>query len=164
MKKCTIPALVCFLAVGVTLMLGCGTPPESTTTPPSPEPPTPTLVPQSHNLINSTIVMSPSGYFDIEFSVDTEIMHNARVVGSFTTANNSGGDIEVMIMDDMAYTDWIDGHQVSVNYTSGNKTTADIDLSITTSGKYHLVFSNNDPELSSKHLLAIAELKWDELQ
>jgi len=145
-------------------MLGCGIPPESTITPPSPEPPTPTLVPQSHNLINATIVMSPSGYLDIEFSVDTEIMHNARVVGSFTTANKSGGDIEVMIMDDMAYTDWIDGHQVSVNYTSGNKTTADIDLSITTSGTYHLVFSNNDPELSSKHLLAIAELKWDELK
>ena len=164
MKKCTIPALVCLLAAVTTLILGCGILPDSTTTPPTPETPAPTLVPQSHNLINATIVMSPDGYFDIEFSVDTETMQNARVVGSFATSHNAGGDIEVMIMDDIAYTDWLDGHQINVNYTSGNKTTADIDLSITTSGKYHLVFSNNDPELSSKHVLAIAELNWDELK
>ena len=162
MKKCTIPALVCFLIVVPSLILGCSAPPESATTPQSPKPSNP--APQSHNLINATIVISPGGYFDIEFSVDLTTMHDVRVVGSFTTSQNVGGDTEVMITDDMAYTDWIDGRQVSMLYTSGNKTTANIDLPITTSGAYHLVLSNNDAELSSKQILATIELEWNELR
>ena len=164
MRKYTVLVLLCFLVVVPSFVFGCSAPLEPITTPASPESPTPVSMPQSHNLIDATLIISPGGYYDVKFSVDTTTMHNVRVVCSFTSSGSSGSDIEVIVMDDIAYANWIDGHQVDVLYTSSKTTTANIDLSITTSGTYHLVFSNNHSEVSSKHVSTKVELKWTELR
>jgi len=118
--------------------------------------------PQSSNLIDGNIVVVPGNYYDIQFSVDTSEMQNTRVVGSFEAAGGSGNDIEAFIFDDMSFNNWKNGHQVTPLYNSGKITVANIDTSITTSGKYHLVFSNLFSIVSSKNVSARVDLNWSE--
>lgn len=155
MRKTTIFILLCFLVAVPSFIFGCSAPMEPVEPPPPP-------VPESRNLIDATLVISAGGYYDVEFSVDAMTMHNVRVVGSFTSSGSSGSDVEVVIMGDTAYANWLDGHQVEVLYTLGKLTTANIDLPIATSGTYHLVFSNNHSEVSSKHVSTRVELEWTE--
>jgi hypothetical protein len=121
------------------------------------------LVSRSYNLINGTITVSPGTYYSVSFPVDMNAMRNVWVDGSFTAAGGSGNDIEVHIMDDIAYTNWVNGHTVSVIYSSGKVTTANIDVPITMSGNYYLVFSNRFSMVSSKNVATKVDLKWSEL-
>jgi hypothetical protein len=91
-------------------------------------------------------------------------MTNPRVKGSFTASGGSGNDIETFIFDDMAYTNWVNGHQVNTFYNSGRITVANIDASITTPGKYHLVFNNGFSIFTSKHVSTTVNLEWYELR
>lgn len=91
-------------------------------------------------------------------------MRNARVKGSFKASGGSGNDIRPLIMDDMAYTNWSNKHQVNVLYSSGQLTVADIDVPITTSARYHLVLSNDFSTVSSKNVTTKIDLIWSELR
>ncbi len=116
--------------------------------------------PQSSNLINGNIVITPGDYYDIPFSVDTGEMQDIKVVGSFEASGGSSNDIEAAILDDMTFINWINGQQGTALYNSGKITLAEIDVSITTSGKYHLVFSNTFSTVSSKTVSAKVDLHW----
>lgn len=105
-------------------------------------------------------MVTPGDYYDIPFQVDTSEMRNIRVVGSFEAGGGSGNDIIALILDDMAFINWINEHQVTPLYNSGKITTADIDVSITISGKYHLVFHNLFSIFSSKNVAAKVDLNW----
>jgi hypothetical protein len=140
MKKYGIITVVLVIAT-LTLFSGCNTP-------------------QSSNLIDGNIVVTPGDYYDIPFLVDTSEMQNIRVVGYFAASGGSGNDIEVAILDDITFTNWINGHQGTSLYNSGKITVAEIDVSITTSGKYHLVFSNTFSIVSSKNVSARVDLNW----
>jgi hypothetical protein len=140
MKKYAILTVVLLTAI-LALFPGCSTP-------------------QSNNLINGNIVVTPGDYYDIPFLVDTNEMQNVRVVGYFAASGGSGNDIEVAILDDMAFINWINGHEVNSLYSSGKITVAEIDVSITTSGKYHLVFHNLFSIISSKNVYANVDLNW----
>ena len=164
MRKCTFLALLISLVLVLSLVLGCSAPQWPSGAPSRPKSPTPVLVPQSRNLVNATITVGPGKHYDIPFSVNVNTMRNVRVVGSFRASGGSGNDIKAIIMDDMAYINWVNGHQVSILYLSGKITTANIDVAITTSGKYHVVFSNDFSILSSKHVSTRVELEWSELR
>jgi hypothetical protein len=127
-----------------------------------PRQPTPVLVPQSQNLVNGMITVRAGGYYDQSFSV-TSSMQNARITGSFRASGGSGNDIVTLIMDDMAFTNWVNGHQVQVYYQSGQITVANIDASLPL-GKYHLVFSNTFSSFSSKSVSTKVDLNWSELR
>lgn len=116
--------------------------------------------PQTSNLINGNIVVTPGDYYDIPFLVDTNEMRNIRVVGSFEASGGSGNDIIALILDDIAFANWINEHQVTSLYNSGKITAADIDVSITISGKYHLVFHNLFSIISSKNVTTRVDLNW----
>ena len=140
MKKYGIIAVVLVIAIS-TSFSGCNTP-------------------QSSNLINEIIVVAAGDYYDIPFSVDTSEMQNVRVVGYFAASGGTGNDIEVAILDDMTFTNWINGHQGTSLYNSGKIMAVEIDVSITTSGKYHLVFSNTFSIVSSKTVSSRIDLNW----
>ncbi len=125
--------------------------------------PTPILVPKTYNLVNGVITVGPNDYYHVQFIIDTDSMLNVKVEGTFRASGGSGNDIEVMILDDMAYTNWINGHTVSAIYFSGKLTTSNIDAEIVSSGKYHLVFSNEFSIISSKDVSTKVDLNWSEL-
>ena len=164
MGRRTFFTLLCLLLVVLSLVLGCSPAQRPSTVPQKAKSPTPVFVPQSRNLVNATITVGAGSHYDIPFSVDANVMRNVRLVGSFRASGGSGNDIIAIIMDDMTYTNWVNGHKVRVFYSSGKITTANIDVSITTSGKYHLVFSNDFSILSSKDVSTRVELEWSELR
>jgi hypothetical protein len=126
--------------------------------------PTPMLVPQSQNLVNATITVDAGSYYGVRFSVDTVRMQNAAVVGTFTASGGSGNDIDVFILDDIAFTNWVNGHQVMTLYYPGRLTTERINVSVTSSGTYHLVFSNKFSIISAKNVSTKVDLNWSELR
>lgn len=140
MNKYSIIAVALVIAT-LTLFSGCNTP-------------------QNSSLIDGNIVVAPGDYYDIPFLVDTSEMQNIRVTGYFAASGGSGNDIEAAILDDITFTNWINGHQGTSLYNSGKITVAEIDVSITMSGKYHLVFSNTFSIVSSKTVSAKVDLNW----
>lgn len=150
------------------LIIGCSEPPQVNLDPVITELQTSVvgaenLVARSHNLIDETITVRAGDHHDIPFSVDMETMHDVRVTGSFMASGGSRNDITVIIMDEIDYINWSNLHHVDVLYTSGQLTTATIDKQITTSGRYHLVFTNNFSVFSSKEVSAKVDLTWSEV-
>ena len=96
--------------------------------------PTPTrvLVHQASNLVNGTITVKAGTWYATSFTVINQL--NVRVSGSFRASGGSGNDIVALILDDIAYTNWSNGHQVSAIYNSGQLTVANINVSISPSG------------------------------
>jgi len=147
MKRVIAPVLLCLSILLLGTGAGC---PESTSSP----------VSQSYNLVNETLTIGPGEHVSIPFYVDANAMQNLRVYGSFRAAGGSRNDIWAMIMDDTAYINWVYGHQVTVVYSSGQVTTANINVPIARSGKYHLVFSNHFSIVSSKNVSTTVALMW----
>lgn len=114
---------------------------------------------QTSNLVNGTITVNSRSYYNAVFSV-TSAMTNSTLTGSFTASGGSGNDIIAMVLDDMSFTNWINGHQVNSLYSSGQLTTANINVSITTPGTYHLVFSNAFSTFTSKQVSTSVNLQW----
>jgi hypothetical protein len=99
---------------------------------------------QNYNLVNGVITVSAGSYYNISFTV-TSAMTNPSLTGSFTASGGSGNDIIALMLDDTSLTNWVNGHQVNTFYNSGQLTTSNINVSITTPGTYHLIFSNKLP-------------------
>ena len=118
-------------------------------------------VPKSLDLVNGVITVNAGSYYNVPFTVNSS-MSGAKVSGSFTASGGSGNDIIVLILDDIAYTNWVNGHQVTVLYSSGQLTTDTLNVSITTSGTYHLVYSNRFSVISTKNVNTTVDLKWSE--
>jgi hypothetical protein len=114
---------------------------------------------KSSNLVNGAITVKAGSYYNVTFSI-TSAMANSKVIGSFTASGGSGNDIIALVIDDMSYTNWINGHQVSTLYNSGQLTTANVNVSITTPGTYHLVFSNTFSTFTSKQVSTSVNLQW----
>ena len=119
-------------------------------------------VPQSQNLVNGTITVPAGECYYKSFSV-TSIMQNAMVTGSFQASGGSRNDIVTLIMDDMAFNNWVNGHQVQFYYQSGQITVANIDVFLP-SGEYYLVFSNTFSTFTSKNVITRVDLNWSELR
>jgi hypothetical protein len=169
MKRCSIIIILLFLSMVIlSLVVGCGEPPQVNPDPVITESTAPILGPEnlvtrSQNLIDETITVGAGDHHDIPFSVDLDTMHNVRVTGSFMASGGARNDITAIIMDEVDYINWSNLHHVDVLYTSGQLTTAIIDAPITTSGKYHLVFTNNFSVFSSKEVSAKVDLTWSEV-
>lgn len=151
MKRRFLCVIVGLLALIVIPMVGCS---QSTSVANQQQP---TL--RSSNLVNGTITVKAGSYYNAPFSI-TSAMTNSSVTGSFTASGGSGNDIIALVLDDMSFTNWINGHQVSALYNSGQLTTANISVSIATPGTYHLVFSNEFSVISSKQVSTSVNLQW----
>ncbi len=114
------------------------------------------------NLVNGTITVQAGSYYNVQFSVDTNVMKDVMVEGSFQASGGSGNDIDALVLNEMDFINWLNGHQVSPVYYSGKITIADINVPITKSGDYHLVFGNTFSVISSKNVSAQVDLHWAE--
>ena len=84
------------------------------------------------------------------------------VTGSFTASGGSGNDIEVLILNDISYRNWMNGDMVADLYHSGKVTIDTFNVPITVSGTYHLVYSNEFSIISTKTVTTTVDLKWSE--
>ena len=160
MKKCTILTLSYFFVVFVSLCLvGC-TPEPFPAILPSVDLPNPEG--QSKVIVDEIITVNSDELLDLPFDVNAMNMHNVRVVGWFMASGGSRNDIKVLILDDIDFINWNNLHEVEGVYKSGKLTIGKIDVPITASGKYHLIFDNRFSEFSSKNVLAKVYLFWSE--
>lgn len=120
-------------------------------------------LPQSRSLVNGTLAISAGNHYDVQFSVATNTMHDVTITGTFTASGGSGNDVEVYLFSAADYANWANGHAFAVLYSSGRVTAASIDIPITSSGDYHLVYSNEFSWISTKSVSTSVDLKYSEL-
>ena len=107
--------------------------------------PTPTVTgPQSQTLVSGDISVSAQTNFDYAFTV-TAAMKQVNVNGKFNTFGGAPNHIEVYIMDDSTYTNWLKKRTVHILFDSGLMSSGTVDQAITVPGKYHLIFTNYAP-------------------
>jgi hypothetical protein len=133
-----VRVIITFLFVAVLSMItACGS--SSTVTP------TPTVTgPQSQTLVSGDISVSAQTNFDYAFTV-TAAMKQVNVSGKFNTFGGAPNHIEVYIMDDSTYTNWLKNRIVHILFDSGMLSSGTVDQAITVPGKYHLIFTNYAP-------------------
>ncbi len=102
-------------------------------------------VTKTENIVDGVVTVEAGKYVDYKFSAPNQ----ALVSGNFTASGGSGNDIRVLILNETAYTNWVNGHDVSTYYDSGQLTTGSITASVP-KGNYYLVYSNTFSTVSSK--------------
>ena len=158
MKRILSAIILLFLAVSVAAC-GAGASPGVRATPAR----QPVQVTQTKNLVNGMITVGARSYYDIYFYVESG-MHGARVAGRFSASGGGGNDILTAVMDDQAFINWKNGHDVTVLYSSGQITIADLNVPVSTGKGYHLVFDNQFSLLTSKKVSTEVNLTWSETQ
>jgi hypothetical protein len=155
-KKCFKIVFTVYCIMLLTVILACG-PAAGTSTLTTPITPGP----QSAPLVNGNISVKAGTNLDYAFTVEPA-MKDVSVVGSFQTFGGAPNHIEVYIMDDATYTTWLKGGTAHILLDSGNLSSGDIDQAITTSGKYHLTFTNYaSASLSPAQQVTVSfDLKW----
>jgi hypothetical protein len=118
--------------------------------------------PKSLNLVNGVISIQAGSYYDIPFTVDTSFMKDVRVEGTFQASGPSGNCREALILEHMDFINWVNGHAITPVYYSGQVTFTDINVNITSSGEYHLVFDNRLSIISTKNVSAQVDLYWSD--
>jgi predicted nucleic acid-binding Zn ribbon protein len=126
----------------------------------APQPPAPVFVPVTQKLTSGQLVVRAGKYIRTKFSVDTEKMHDVRLVGGFRASGGSGNDIQVVLADENEFENWINGHQARVLYSTGKTTTGKIDVAIMEPGTYILAFSNVFSMFADKDVFAEVELRY----
>jgi hypothetical protein len=101
----------------------------------------------NQNIANGVNPVGAGNYAYYQFSVPTQ----ASISGDFTAFGGSGNDIIVVIIDETAYINWINGHSVSTYYNSGQMTTGSITASVP-KGNYYLIYSNKFSTVSNKNV------------
>jgi hypothetical protein len=117
------------------------------------------FVNKTRNIVNGIETIKPGGYEYIRFNIDGAMV-NVVLSGTFTASGGSGNDIEVLVLDDINYTNWVNGHQAYVLYDSGKTTTGRPSVSINKSGTYYLIFNNNWSIISEKSVTTRFDLTW----
>ena len=160
MEKLAILTLSCFFVAYVSICLVSCTPEPFPETLPRVDLPTPEGL--SKVIVDEIVTVDSDELLDLPFIVDVTNVHNVRVVGWFMASGGSRNDIRVLILDDIDFINWNNLHEVEGIYKTDKLTIGKIDVPITASGQYHLVFDNRFSEFSSKNVLAKVYLYWSE--
>jgi hypothetical protein len=146
--------LILFLTIIlIVFVFSCAGPPSISTLPPS-------SAPNTRNVVDGVITIPANEYYEASFTVNTTIMHNARVVGTFEASGGAGDDIEALIITDAVFAKWTQGHNGPTIYDSGKLTASSVNVTISDSGVYHLIFDNSFSLISSKEVTAKLNLVW----
>jgi hypothetical protein len=129
----------------------------------SPGPPSVRYVPVDQKIASGQILVRANGYVQYRFQITPE-MRNAQVSGQFNASGGTGNDIEAVIATESEYTNWVNGHQAKVFYsTQGKKTTDTFDVRLAP-GTYYLALSNRFSALTSKDVFLEVDLKYQGME
>ena len=156
------------LAVGLYFWSGVSkTPSNPTTTQAAPAPsapPAPVFVPVTKNLVEGQLIVRAGGMVKYKLQIDTTKMRNPIVSGSFRASGGRGNDIQVVLADEDSLENLLNGHKVPSLYKTQPITNGKLDVPITESGTYYLVFNNRFSMLSPKQVFADVTLTYEEQQ
>lgn len=120
-------------------------------------------VPVSQKIASGQIEVRASGYVQYRFQITPE-MRDAHVSGRFNASGGTGNDIEAVIASEDEFTNWINGHQARVFYsTQGRKTTDTFDVRLGP-GTYYLAFNNRFSALSAKDVFLEVDLNSQRME
>ena len=120
-------------------------------------------VTQKDSIASGQITVRHGGYVFDKIEI-TPGMSKATVSGNFTASGGAGNDIEGVIADEEGYTNWINGHEARVFWsTQGQETTGGFSTMLTP-GTYYLVFSNKFSPLTDKDVSIDASLTYQKPQ
>lgn len=114
--------------------------------------------PQSLPLVRGTISIAAGRYYHCPFHVASSTK-NVRLKGSFEAV--SGGEVVVCVFDDLNFRNWAASADSKALYNSGRLVVGKIDLAITGTGNYHLVFSNTFSWITRKTLKVSVDLHFE---
>jgi hypothetical protein len=125
---------------------------------PAPVPKT-RYVPVSQKIATGQIVVKANGYVQYRITITPEMVE-PTVTGSFNASGGSGNDIAAVIADETNYTNWINGHQAQVFWsTQGKQTTGSIESRLQP-GMYYLAFSNKFSAFTDKQVFLEVDLNY----
>jgi hypothetical protein len=120
-------------------------------------------VPVDQKIASGQIVVRAKGYEQYRFQITPE-MRNVHVTGQFNASGGTGNDIEAIIATEVEFTNWVNGHQARVFYsTQGKKTTDTFNVSLAP-GTYYLAFSNRFSALTSKDVFLEVDLNYQRIE
>lgn len=120
-------------------------------------------VPADQKIASGQIVVRAAGYVQYRFQVTPE-MRNAHITGRFNASGGTGNDIEAVIATEEEFTNWINGHQARVFYsTQGRKTTDTFDVRLGP-GTYCLAFNNRFSAFSAKDVFLEVDLNSQKME
>jgi hypothetical protein len=123
----------------------------------------PRYSPASEAIVSGNVAVQANGYADYRFQI-TPGMRDARLIGTFTASGGSANDIEAVVASEAEFSNWINGHQAHVFYsTQGKKTTDTFDVRLGP-GVYHLAFNNRFSAFAAKNLSVDVNLNYQQLQ
>jgi hypothetical protein len=119
------------------------------------------IIPQEHrqNIVNGMIGVKAGGYQAYPFYAP-DGSSDVSVKGNFEARGGSGNDIKVAILDQQAYTNWKNGHQVNAYYSSGKLTTSTLNEGVPSGEQMYLVFDNQFSTFSSKDVRTSVDLVY----
>lgn len=167
--KWLLGVVIVFLVIFLVLVSNRRNPPAAAETPTRGSSATPArmpsirYVPVSQKLASGQIVVRAGGYIQYRCEI-TPDMRNAHVSGRFNAAGGTGNDIEAVIATEEEFTNWVNGHQARVFYsTQGRKTTDTIDVRLAP-GTYYLAFNNRFSTFSAKDVFLEVDLDFQRLE
>lgn len=120
-------------------------------------------VPESQKIASGQIVVRANRHVEYRFQI-TPDMRDAHVTGRFNAAGGSGNDVAAVIAKEDEFTNWINGHEARVFYsTQGKKTTDTFDVRLGP-GTYYLAFSNKFSAFTDKDVFLEVDLNFQRIQ
>lgn len=116
-------------------------------------------VPATESIATGQIIVKAQGYVQYRFVITPEMVE-PTVKGTFNASGGTGNDIAAVVADEMNYTNWINGHQSQVFWsTQGKETTGNFELRLKP-GLYYLAFSNKFSAFTDKQVFLEANLNY----
>jgi hypothetical protein len=120
-------------------------------------------VPMTTNIASGQVVVHHGSAVNYRITI-TPDMREPVVSGTFTAAGGHGNDIAAVLADESGYTNWINGHQAQVFWsTQGKETTGSFEVRLKP-GTYYLALSNRFSAFTDKYVVLEANLKYQQLQ
>jgi hypothetical protein len=125
--------------------------------------PQPHYVPMTISIASGQVVVRHGSAVNYPITITPE-MRDPMVSGTFTAAGGQGNDIAAGLADESGYTNWINGHQAQVYWsTQGKETNGSFEVRLKP-GTYYLALSNRFSAFTDKYVDLKATLKYQQLQ
>ena len=120
-------------------------------------------LPVAQNIAKGQITVSARGFAQYQFTITPDMLQPV-FAGDFAVSGGGGNDIMAVIADEDSYSNWINGHQARVYWTTqGRETTGQFKVRLPP-GTYYLAFSNKFSLFSPKQITVTAYINYQKAE
>jgi hypothetical protein len=124
----------------------------------------PAFYPISEKLFTGQLAIGAGRHIERKFVIDPAKMIDPRVSGTFHAAGGSSNDIQVVLVDENEFANWVNGHEAHPLYSTRETTNGTVYVHFTKAGTFYLIFSNASPAHADETVSAEVELDYDALR